>query len=162
MIASIITALYLFGIVSASSASNFLIVSGIMLIAAEVALSTFWIIGFNGLLAVYVGYVLRTGSPLIFGVPFDWGLLFGLAFIEFIMLAGSIFIYLRFRRIKISTGTESMIGHKAVIVSWKDTSGQVHIQGETWKASSDKSLQLSKGENVTVSAIDGLTLKITP
>lgn len=160
MIASIITALYLLGIMTAANASNFLFISGVMLIIAEIALATFWIVGFNGLLALYVGYVIRTGDQSIFGFPIDWGVLFGIAFIELAVIAGSIIVILKFRRQKITTGVESMIGHQAKVVSWNGMKGQVTVQGELWQAQSAQPMDLNAGDEVIINMVDGLIVKI--
>lgn len=160
MIASIITALYLLGYMTAANASNFLFVSGVMLIVAEIALATFWIVGFNGLLALYVGYAIRTGDQTLFGLPMDWSVVFGIAFIELIVIVASVVIIIRHRRHKVTTGVESMIGHKAKVVSWDGTKGQVSVQGELWQAKSDQPMNLNAGENVTISAVEGLVVTV--
>ncbi|GJL84524.1 MAG: hypothetical protein DHS20C02_02990 [Micavibrio sp.] len=159
MIASIILGLYLFGIMDAESAATFLYVTGGLLIAAE-----FFLIGgifaFNGAIALLVGYAIASGSNALFGVPLDWGLFFGIAFVEVAILIAAIFLIIRYRRHGVSTGTESMVGQKASVVEWKGQKGRVQIQGETWKAESDKEMDLKKDEKVTVDSVDNLTLKI--
>ncbi len=161
MIASIITALYLMGILTAATAANFLYVSGALLIAAEIALGLFGLVAFNGLLALFFGYVIQTGNNHIFGIPLDWGLLFGIAFVEVAVIAASVAIIMTNQKRKISTGVESMIGHKAAILEWKGSKGQVLLQGEHWAARSDKDLALSPGDEVTVASVKGLTVTIT-
>ncbi len=160
MITSLITSLYLLGYVPALHASNFLLVSGVMLILADFAFGLFWIVGFNGLLSLYVGYAIRTGDHSIMGVPIDWGILFGISFIEFAIVAAVILILLRNRQDKISTGAEGMIGQSARIVDWSGTKGQVRVQGELWLAKSDRPMDLAADEDVTVDAVEGLVVKI--
>jgi len=160
MIASIITALFLLGTMSAITASNFLFISGVLLIAGEIALGTFWLVGFNGFLALVVGYAIRTGDTTLFGVPVGWGVVFGIAFIEFVLLAASTYVILKSRKHKVTTGTESMIGQHADVTEWSGTKGQVRIHGELWQAQSDQALDIAAGEKVTVGAVNGLVLKI--
>lgn len=161
MIASLITALYLLGLVSAQKAYVFLYLCGAMLIICEVAFTVMGILAFNGVLALYVGYVIQTQQNTIFGLPVDWSLLFGLAFIEAALLIACFFIVLRTHKMKVSTGTEAMIGHKAEIVEWHGTKGAVRIQGENWKAWSEKELKLSRGDEVSIASVDGLKVKIS-
>jgi membrane-bound serine protease (ClpP class) len=161
MIASIITALYLLHVLSAITASNFLFISGILLIVGEVAFGTFWIVGFNGFLALCIGYAIRTGDTTLFGVPVGWGVVFGMAFIELLLLLGSAYVITKHRRHKVTTGTESMIGQKASVIEWSGTKGQVRIHGELWQAQSSQPMDLAKGENVTINAVDGLSLKVS-
>jgi membrane-bound serine protease (ClpP class) len=160
MIASIITAFFLAGLLTASTASNFLFICGVLLLASEIALGTFWLVGFNGVLAILVGYAIRTGDTTLLGVPIGWGVLFGIAFIELVLLTGSVLVILRSRRQKITTGTESMIGQKAEIVEWSGSKGQATIHGELWQAQSDQPLDIGAGEQVTVSAVEGLILRV--
>jgi membrane-bound serine protease (ClpP class) len=160
MIASIITALFLLGWLSVTTASNFLFICGVLLLAGEIALGTFWLVGFNGVLAILVGFAIRTGDTSLLGVPLGWGVLFGIAFIEVVLLIGSILVILKSRRQKITTGTESMIGQPAKIIEWNGDKGQVSIHGELWQAQSGQPLDITAGEQVTVIAVEGLVLKV--
>lgn len=161
MIISLISALYLLNVVTAKTAYTFLYISGILLIAGEIAFTTYGLVGFNGALAIYVAYVIQTGDEaMFFGLPFDWSLLFGLAFLEFFILTVATFVAVRFAKIRTSTGKEAMVGQKARVIAWSGKSGTVLAEGENWKAESDQPLELQKDESVIISAIDGLTLKI--
>jgi membrane-bound serine protease (ClpP class) len=160
MIASIITALFLLGYMSATTASNFLFVSGALLIIGEIALGTFWLVAFNGVLALYVGYAIRTGDQNFLGIPIDWGTVFGMAFVELLLLAASVILVVRNARRKVTTGVESMVGQKATITEWNGKAGKVSIQGELWKATSDAPMDIAAGEAVTIAAVDGLVLKV--
>ncbi len=160
MIASIITALFLLGTLSATTASNFLFISGVLLLIGEVAFGTFWMVGFNGVLALFVGYAIRTGDHTLLGLPIGWGVVFGIAFIEFALLASSAVLIVRHRRLKTTTGVEGMIGQKAVVIEWSGSKGQVRIHGESWQALSEQPMDLAADEKVTISAVDGLILKV--
>lgn len=159
MIASIILALYLLGVVPAESATTFLYVTGGLLIAAEFLLVG-GIFAFNGILALLVGYTIASGTHALFGISLGWGLFFGIAFVEFAILVAAVFLVMRYRSHKVSTGLESMIGQKAVVIEWKGQSGRVRIQGEIWKAESEKEMDLKKDEKVTVASVDDLILKV--
>ncbi len=159
MIASVILGLYLLGIIGAESAVPFLLITGVLLIAAE-----FFLVGgifaFNGIIALLIGQAIRSGTNEMFGFPLDWGLFFGIAFVEFSVLLIAAYIFLHYRKSKISTGPESMIGQKATVIEWQGQSGRVRIQGEIWQASSDKAMDLKPDEKVTVESVNDLTLKI--
>lgn len=159
MIASVILGLYLLGIISAESAVPFLFVSGVLLIVAE-----FFLVGgifaFNGVIALLIGYAIRSGTDEMFGLPLDWSLFFGIAFTEFAILLIAAYILLQYRKNKISTGPESMIGQKATVIEWNGQSGRVRIQGEIWQAASEKEMNLKKDEKVTVESVNDLTLRI--
>ena len=161
MIASLVTALFLSGFASAGEAATFLYIYGAMLLAAELVIVSFGTLALSGALALYVGYAIQTGDNLVFGVPIDWPLIFGIAFIEALAIAISVSFILRNRRLKVTTGKESMIGQKATVVEWDGAKGSVIIQGEPWKAFSDKALQLDKDSEVTVEAVEGLKVRIS-
>ena len=160
MIASLILACYLIGWITAQSAAVFLLVAGIVLIASE-ALFTSGLIAFSGLLSLYVAYALAYGQARVLGgLPLGWSVFFGIALAELALLGIFIFLFVRHRRLKTTTGVESMIGHAAEIVEWSGRQGRVRIQGETWKAEADQALGLQPGDKVTVAAVDHLILKI--
>ena len=161
MIASLITALYLLGAMSAAHAATFLYICGALLILGELAFTLFGILAFNGLLALMVGYTIQTGNNVIFGLNVDWSLLFGIAFIEMFIIALSVFIVLKYHGRKSVIGGVDMEGETAEIVEWDGKKGLVRIQGEIWKAESQQALDLSANDKVMVSAVDKLTLTIT-
>jgi membrane-bound serine protease (ClpP class) len=161
MIASIILALHLLGFIALENAAYFLFVVGVLLIVSEIAFPS-GIVAFNGLLALYIGYALKYGEANIFGFQLGWDVFFGVAFIEFVLLATVVYLFLRLRRKKVTTGTESLIGHSATVIEWSGKSGRVRVQGEEWDAASAQMLELKKNEKVTIEAVDNLTLKIKP
>jgi len=58
------------------------------------------------------------------------------------------------RRHRSVTGAEALVGRKAVVA----TKTQVRVAGELWQASSAD--ELAPGDEVTVVAVDGLTLTV--
>lgn len=161
MIASLIIALYLFGIISQQSAFMSLYVAGGLLLIAEIGVVSFGLITLNALLALYAGYAIQTGSDYIFGLPIDWGALFGIAFVEFSIIMTITLTYRWLRGIKVTTGQEAMIGAKATILSWKGTKGQVRYEGEIWRAVSDHEFELKPDDLVNVESVNKMDVKIT-
>ena len=161
MIASLITGLYLTGMASAGEAATFLYIYGALLLAAELVIVSFGTLALSGALAIYVAYTLQTGDNLVFGVPLDWPLLFGIALVEAIAIIVPIVFIIRNRRRKVTTGKESMIGQKAIVTQWNGASGHVIIQGEPWQAYSSKPLDLTKDAEVIIEAVEGLKVKVT-
>ena len=116
MLASIIVLLNLIGLVSTKSAVTSLYIAGALLIVAELGVVSVWLIAFNGIIAIYAGYALQTGNDLIFGIQVGWPVLFGIAFVEFIIIASVVSVHLWIRSHKTTTGVESMIGSKATVI----------------------------------------------
>jgi membrane-bound serine protease (ClpP class) len=160
MIATLISALFLMGLISPENAWAFLYITGFLLIIGELVIGGHGLLVFNSLLAFFAGYTIHAGRSVLMNTPFDWELLFGIAFVELLLLLAFIVVTIRYRRIKASTGSETMIGQKAVVQNWSGKNGTVLIEGENWKAEAEQALELEKNETVTVTAIDGLTLKV--
>lgn len=161
MIASIFLLLYLLGILSASDASVLLIIAGLIFIIADFTLGLFFLVAFNGFIALAVAAGLMTGGENIFGLPVDWGLFFGVAVLEVALLIPFIVILRKVNTQKNTTGTESMIGENAEVVNWDGIQGRVRIQGEIWNAIARKTIDLEPGNKVKIKEVDKLTLIIT-
>ncbi len=161
MIASLIIALHLMGIITLESATSSLYIAGALLIIAEFGVISFGLIAFNGALAIYAGYALQTGGDLIFGVPVGLPTLFSIAFIEFFVIGLVIFVHLWLRKQKVMTGRQAMIGGQVTIIEWGKTSGSVSFEGEIWNATSKDALDLNKNDKALIKSIDKLELTIT-
>ncbi len=161
MIASLITALHLFGVISVESAVTSLFIAGVLLIIAELAVISFGLVALNGLLALYAAYTLKTGNDAIFGVTVDWPVLFGIAFVEVMIIVIIVSVFAWLRNQKNTIGKEAMIGEKASIIDWSGQKGNVRFEGEIWKAHSDDVMELNQGEDVIIEAINKLSLKIS-
>jgi membrane-bound serine protease (ClpP class) len=61
---------------------------------------------------------------------------------------------------KVQGGAESLIGSEAVVLDWAVDDGHVWIQGERWKARSDRAF--AEGDRVKVCDRLGLTLVVKP
>lgn len=162
MIASIILALHLLNVLPLGDAIIVLYLLGALFVIADLFVISLGLLAFNGLLAIYVAYVLQSGDNIIFGVPIDWPFVFGISFVEAALLIVAIYLFIKAKNKPVTTGTESMIGQEATVIEWKEKTGKVSIQGETWKAKSDTALSLSKDDSVEIEAIENLSLKIKP
>ena len=161
MIASLIVALHLMGFATLQSAVISLYIAGALLLIAEIAVVSFGLIFFNGMIAFYAAYTLQNGGDPFFGAPVGWSILFGIAFVELFIIAAIISVHIWIRNHKTTTGAEGMVGAQAVVIDWDKTSGSVRIEGEIWKARSDKDMDLKEGDKVTVETVNKLDLTIT-
>jgi membrane-bound serine protease (ClpP class) len=160
MITSIFLGLYLLGLMSAKSAAVFLVICGVLMIASEFLFPS-GIIAFGGVLALYIAFSLEYGQSQVFGVPIGWGIFFGIALVEGLILGSFVLLVMRYRKKKAISGAEVMIGNAAEVVEWAGTKGRVRVMGEVWKATSEMPLTLKTDDKVTVESIDNLVLKIT-
>lgn len=161
MIASIILILHLTDLIGMETVLPLLYIAGAVLILSDFLVGSMGIIAFNGVLSLFIAYTLQTENATLFGYPIDWGMVFGIAFFETLLLIATFFMIKRVNAGKSSVGIESMIGSEATVQSWDGETGKVSIQGETWNAVSGKPMDLEKDDKVNVQSIDKLTLTIT-
>jgi len=135
-----------------------LIVVGIGLMIAEVFTPTFGIMGIGGVVAFVIGSVILmdTEAPG-YQVPFLVIGAFAAATAALSMLA--IGAAVQARRQSVTTGQEAMVGQRAEALEDFSGNGHVWAFGERWNARTDGPVK--KGEVVTITGIDGLTLKVT-
>ena len=67
-------------------------------------------------------------------------------------------VWLRWRKVKSITGTESMVGMTGVAVTDCDPDGQVKVKGQIWNAHCLDGV--AAGAGVRVTAVDGLRLEV--
>ena len=80
-----------------------------------------------------------------------------------VILVGSLAIYwkiIQAQRRKPVTGKRAMIGNRAVVVRAKGDDVEVEYEGEIWRAVSTQPLE--PGQQVTIKAVEGLTLRVRP
>jgi membrane-bound serine protease (ClpP class) len=89
----------------------------------------------------------------VFLVPWPWGVLtvIGGGLLD---IAESLVLLRWSKRRRSPVGAEALIGRRAVVVN----AGQVRVAGELWEARSAR--PLLAGQEVTVRALDGLTLLV--
>ncbi len=160
MIASLIIILHLMGLITLESATTSLYIAGAILIIAEIGVVSFGLLALNGIIAIYAAYALQTGAGIIFGIPIGWSLLFAISFIELTLIGTVIFVHMRLRRMKATTGKQGMIGRNTQIIEWNETSGSVNFEGETWKAKSSAPLELKEGDEAVIADVNKLDLII--
>jgi membrane-bound serine protease (ClpP class) len=69
--------------------------------------------------------------------------------------------WIRFlRRYRIVTGVEGLVGSKAEVIEACDPRGRVRFRGEIWHAHCDSRAAI--GETVTITGVQGLTLRVEP
>lgn len=159
---SLLLALYAFQILPVNYAGLALIALGLALIAVELFVPSFGILGVGGIFAVMAGSVIlfdtdipefRLNSGLIAGMGFGSALVFG----------GVVWLAARTMSKPRLSGREAMIGLEAeVIGDFVDGRGRVHLHGEVWSARSSE--KVGKGDRVRITAVagEGFVLDVSP
>ncbi|MEZ0469818.1 NfeD family protein [Luteimonas salinilitoris] len=155
---SLLLGLYALQVLPVNYAGVALIVLGVALMTAELAVPSFGALGIGGLAALMVGSVILFEDAPGFGVPgrliASIGVTSGLAFMGVLWLA------VRARRRPVVSGREELVGHEAIAADDFSGRGRVRIRGELWQA--DAAEPVRAGQRVRVLAIDGLVLRVAP
>jgi membrane-bound serine protease (ClpP class) len=138
-----------------------LLTVGISLLILEFFLPSFGLFGFAGAGAILIGVVQLHQTGYIEEMPISINALIILALLGFALAALGGYYSFRLYQKKNTTGIEAMIGKEARVLSWKNTQGKVHFEGEDWQAYSDDSYSLKRDDKVLISKIDGLRIKIS-
>lgn len=152
--------LYALSILPTNVAGLLLILFGLMLFALEIMITSFGLLTIAGTIAVFFGSVILFRFEYgMGGLPMTSVLITtaGLSFFAIVC----VYLIAKAHRQQPLQGPHLLIGQQAVVRRWNDTNGIVHIQGENWTAQSSSALTLTPGDNVTVSAVDGLIVTIT-
>ncbi|MCI4567185.1 nodulation protein NfeD [Lysobacter sp. CFH 32150] len=156
---SLLMALYALQVLPVNYAGVALIVLGVALMTAEIAMPSFGSLGIGGLVALIVGSLILFDTEVPgFGVPGQ--LIVGIGVASALVFTTTIWLAARARRRPVVTGVEELVGHIAIAMRDFDGRGQVQIRGELWQAESPAPVR--RGQPVRVQALDGLVLRVTP
>lgn len=151
--------LFLFAaqVIPVSTAGVLLILLAIALFAAEVKVASYGLLTVGGLVSMILGAMMLVDSPLP-EMRVSWSTLLPAA----LAMALGTFLLVRLvvqaQRRKPVTGADGLVGSGAVAEGPLAPAGWVSIQGELWRAEAEG--PVSPGEAVTVTAVEGLTLKV--
>ncbi|WP_111413968.1 NfeD family protein [Billgrantia lactosivorans] len=154
---SLLLALFAFQLLPINYAGLALILVGLGLIVGEALMPSFGILGMGGIVAFVIGSVmLMDAEQMAVSLP----LIGGIA-----LLAAGIMLWvmIRFaglRRRPARTGQEQLVGSQAVALEDFQHEGHVRLRGERWNARC--SAALTRGQEVRVVAVEGLTLVVEP
>jgi membrane-bound serine protease (ClpP class) len=134
-----------------------LIIVGIAMMVAEAFTPTLGVLGVGGAVAFVAGSIVLLDSDLPgYQVSMPIIAAFAVASIGvFIFGAGAA---LKARRLRVTTGRESMIGANAVALEDFPEEGRVRAFSEIWQARAPRPVH--KGEKLRVKAVDGLVLTV--
>ncbi len=156
---SLLLALFAFQVLPINYAGVALIMLGIAFMIAEAVMPSFGILGVGGVIAFVVGSVilLETDVP---GYGISLSVIVPFSLLSAVFVIATIGLALKARSRPVVSGQEEMLGSTGEVVDWQDAEGRVHVHGEMWRARSEA--PLITGQKVRVTAVDGLTLLVTP
>jgi len=134
-----------------------LIALALGLFVAEVKVSGFGILGMGGIAAMVIGMLILIDSPdpaVRIGLYTALAVALPFAAIFLVLM----FVLVRSRRQKVSTGDQGMVGLIGIADNDIDSSGRVKVRGEYWFAHSAS--PITAGKRVRVLAIEDLNLRV--
>ncbi len=153
----LILAFYALHTLPINYAGLMLIILGIGLFIAEAFITSHGVLGIGGTIAMLLGSVMLidSSSPVL---QISWAVIIPAVALSALLFIITVSVAIRVYREKADTGKEGLIGMQALAKTDVLSDGQVFMRGEYWSAWSDE--PLSKGDKVTVIAVEGLKLKV--
>jgi len=158
----LLLALYAFQILPVNYAGLALMALGLALIAVELFVPSFGILGVGGIVAVMFGSVILFDSGVP-GLEMNTGLLAGMGLGSALVFGAIIWLAARSIRKPRLGGAEALVGLEGEAISdFSGGRGRVHLNGEDWRARCDQ--PLGRGDRVRVTGMEdqGLVLDVEP
>ncbi len=155
---SLLLAFFSLGVLPVNWAGVLLIALAFGLFIGEVLTTTFGLFTAGGVVALVIGsLILFKGSSPLFRV--DPWLIAGVTIIIAGIFAFVINRAIRAHRKQAATGREELVGKRAVVKEALNPEGTIFYKGERWAAISEDE-RIEPGEEVIITAVDGLTLHV--
>ncbi len=156
----LLLALYAFQILPINYAGLALMILGFALIAVELFVPSFGILGIGGVAAVSFGSVILLDSDVP-GLSINAGVIAAMGVISAAVFFVLIYLLTRSHRRPTVTGVETLIGRQAESLGgFEQGRGRVHVEGEDWRARSGT--PIARGKPVRILAVEDLTLIVEP
>jgi membrane-bound serine protease (ClpP class) len=158
---SLILAFYSLAVLEASWAGVFFIILAFVLFILEAFVTSFGMLTIGGVASLVMGsIILFGGGPELFQLHINWWVVAAVIIVVTAVFAFFIGAIIRSQRRRPATGKEGLVGKVAVAHTVLDPTGMVYVEGELWTASSEAG-RIETGEEVVVTKIEGLKLRVT-
>lgn len=138
------------------------VILGMALVIAEAFLPTYGLLGVAGIVSFVLGsiYLMDTSVPEFQLAP---SLIFSTAVTLAAVATVLGYLVLKARKARPRSGVEALIGELAEVKeAIGKQGGKVFVQGELWSALSDSGLDIPQGSTVRISAVQNLSLVVSP
>jgi membrane-bound serine protease (ClpP class) len=152
--------LFLFAstIIPVNGAGILLIILAVGLFAAEVKVPAYGLLTVSGIVSMILGAMMLVDTPA-HELRVSLGAVVPAALATALWATLVVRLVLRAQNAPVTTGAEGMVGLAAVAETDLEPQGWVRIKGESWRAVADS--RARAGEKLTVTAVQGLTLRVT-
>ena len=153
----LILAFYALQTLPINYAGLMLIILAIGLFIAEAFITSHGVLGVGGAVAMLFGSLMLIDSPEP-SLRVSWAVIIPVVAASALLFIVTVSVAVRAHRGRVDTGKEGLLGMHAEAKTDVGEDGQVFVHGEYWNARSDE--PIAKGEKVTVTAVEGLRLKV--
>lgn len=155
----LLMALFAFQVLPINYAGLALILLGVALMITEAFVPSFGILGIGGVAAFTLGSIMLTDTGVPgFGIHLE--LILGFAITSALLFVLGLGMILKARQKPVTTGIEELLHDTAVALEDFEREGWVRLHSERWRAISDRPVK--RGERLKVTAVEGLTVFVTP
>jgi membrane-bound serine protease (ClpP class) len=155
----LILAFFAFQSLPVNWAGLLLLLFGVVLLIVEIKVVSHGILTIGGVVAMLLGSLMLYDTPETTGIRLSWFVIIPTVGTTAALVFFAVSMGIRALYRPSVTGSSAMVGRLGVARTALQPEGQVLIDGELWRAVSPDAV--GAGEPVQVTAIDGLTLKVT-
>jgi membrane-bound serine protease (ClpP class) len=156
---SLILAFFAFQSLPINYAGLLLILFGVVLLIAEIKVISHGVLSIGGVISMLLGSMMLFDAPET-DLRVSWWVIIPTVASTAGVFAFALTAGIRALRRRPTTGEAGLVGQVGVARSPLAPEGQILIQGELWRAVAENGT-VAEGESVTVTAVEGLTLKVT-
>ena len=144
-------------------AGVFLLIGGIAVIVADLAIGGVGILAVPGIAAMLIGGFLMFRTPGGAFLNVSAGFIFGVTLVTGVLTFAILRMIYKAARQKPASGMDGLIGERAVIIGKSGGVDMAMIHGEYWRVSCDGTYKdLSAGDEVEVLEVSSMTLRVKP
>jgi len=155
----LLLALYALQLLPVNYAGLALMILGVIFMVAELFAPSFGALGIGGIIAFVAGSVIlfdTEGSEIQVAIS----IIIAVTIISAVFFLIVLRMVFTAHRKPVVSGVDEMLGSIGQVLEDFEGSGRIHIHGEAWQVKSK--LPLKRGDQVRVTAIDGLVLSVEP
>ena len=156
---SLILAFYAFQSLPVNYAGMLLFLLGIVFFVLEASVTSYGLLAIGGVISMLIGSVMLIKSDAEF-FQISWAVILPVVTLASVLTLLVIGTGIRALRRRPATGREEMVGLIGIARTALAPDGQLAVRGELWEAVSEQ--PVSAGDEVEVTAVDGLRLRVKP
>ncbi len=156
---SLILAFFAFQSLPINWAGVLLILFGIALLIAEIKIASHGVLTIGGVISMVLGSFMLYDAPEV-GFRVSWAVILPTVGSTAGLFVWAVSAGVRAMRRPAVTGAAGMVGRQAVARGELAPEGHVNVDGEIWRAVAEGG-SIPAGEKVRVTAVDGLTLRVS-